>query len=106
MPILDASTLVGRSDASSGQSSGDLSAPPDASSDEAEDATLDAIATIPCDSAVPVCLSYFTQITMCLDRDVLATACDPFYIPDGAARLAEIESICEVNLQRIETACR
>jgi hypothetical protein len=71
------------------------------------DATLNGTSEqLPCDAAVPVCIDYFKLLETCLDRDVLALACQPTLIPDGPDQLPQIESVCQDNLQRLQVACR
>jgi len=73
----------------------------------ASDATLlDAAEQLPCDAAVPLCIEYYEFESSCLHRDFTSLACQASLIPDGSDQLAQIISICQENLQRLQTACR
>jgi hypothetical protein len=114
-PVLGSLDAAGPFDATTFPA-GDASAPRhigDASTafDGAQDApTFDAEASdanqAPCDGAVPICVEYFAAVSACFNRNELAGACQETLIPDGSDRLAYIVQLCEVNLQRIQQACR
>jgi hypothetical protein len=71
------------------------------------DATLSqASESLSCDAAVPECVTYFQALGACFHMDLLESACQPALIPDGSDQLAQIESLCQVQLQNIQTACR
>jgi hypothetical protein len=71
-----------------------------------EDAPSSVSQQAPCNDAVPVCVEYYAYFSMCTGRDSVDLACQPGLIPDGSDQAAQIVSLCEVNLQRIQEACR